>query len=298
VLVIFAKDITVVPKESAWFGSEAGPLDDEPDMLFNDLLDSVWDDTHDLTEHDSSLHEDDFADVDYRDVNEQHADRDDDVDDEDYFVLGDNWFHAGVDADPWQDCSDAEKEDLRRRSQEVYHAFLAEFAAYSDSFEPEEASGSFAVLRLNADNMPLLENTPSDWEITRTSTNKLDASALDVKAPITRDDMFTCNSAPSLKAGLPSPVPTLSVEPASSAGDVLSAAQASPLRADRNGRMPGSAPTIVPMRLQPLYVHDWIGLRTLDERGAVHLESCDEPHMHLPDECWVWLVEKYVGGSV
>jgi palmitoyl-protein thioesterase len=56
--------------------------------------------------------------------------------------------------------------------------------------------------------------------------------------------------------------------------------------------------TTVPMRLQPLYVHDWIGLRTLDEQGKVHLETCDGPHMHLSDECWIWLVKDYCGGEV
>lgn len=56
--------------------------------------------------------------------------------------------------------------------------------------------------------------------------------------------------------------------------------------------------TIVPMRLQPLYQHDWIGLRTLDETGRVVLETCEGPHMHISDECWRPLVERYVGGFV
>jgi palmitoyl-protein thioesterase len=52
---------------------------------------------------------------------------------------------------------------------------------------------------------------------------------------------------------------------------------------------------IVPMRKQPLYVEDWIGLRTLDESGRVELVSCDGGHMHLSTECWQPLVKKYVG---
>lgn len=55
--------------------------------------------------------------------------------------------------------------------------------------------------------------------------------------------------------------------------------------------------TVVPMRLQPLYREDWIGLRTLDERGAVVLETCDGEHMVLTDECWQPLVRRFVGGE-
>ena len=53
--------------------------------------------------------------------------------------------------------------------------------------------------------------------------------------------------------------------------------------------------TLVPMREQPLYKEDWIGLRALDKRGRVVFASCDGEHMHLPTECWKPLVEKYVG---
>ncbi|RPD63716.1 alpha/beta-hydrolase [Lentinus tigrinus ALCF2SS1-6] len=53
--------------------------------------------------------------------------------------------------------------------------------------------------------------------------------------------------------------------------------------------------TIVPMRLQPLYTHDWIGLRSLDESGRVILETCDGEHMQLTDECWKPLVQRFVG---
>lgn len=56
--------------------------------------------------------------------------------------------------------------------------------------------------------------------------------------------------------------------------------------------------TIIPMRMQPVYVEDRFGLRTLDERGGVVLESCDGAHMQLPKSCWEPLVKKYVGGLV
>ena len=52
---------------------------------------------------------------------------------------------------------------------------------------------------------------------------------------------------------------------------------------------------IVPMREQPLYVEDWIGLRALDESGRVVFVSCDAEHMRLATECWRPLVEQYVG---
>jgi palmitoyl-protein thioesterase len=54
--------------------------------------------------------------------------------------------------------------------------------------------------------------------------------------------------------------------------------------------------TIIPMRLQPLYTEDWIGLRELDERGAVVLETCEGEHMQLGD-CWERLVRKFAGGA-
>ncbi|GBE81325.1 alpha/beta-hydrolase [Sparassis crispa] len=59
-----------------------------------------------------------------------------------------------------------------------------------------------------------------------------------------------------------------------------------------------SEKTILPMRLQPLYVEDWIGLRTLDERGDVLLETCEGEHMQLSTGCWKPFVQKYVGGPV
>ncbi|KAI0331191.1 alpha/beta-hydrolase [Cubamyces sp. BRFM 1775] len=57
-----------------------------------------------------------------------------------------------------------------------------------------------------------------------------------------------------------------------------------------------SEKTVVPMRLQPLYKNDWVGLRQLDESGRVVLETCEGEHMQLKDECWKPLVKRYVGG--
>jgi palmitoyl-protein thioesterase len=55
--------------------------------------------------------------------------------------------------------------------------------------------------------------------------------------------------------------------------------------------------TIVPMKLQPLYTEDWIGLRTLDERDAVVLVTCPGRHMQLTG-CWESLAEKWIGGTL
>ena len=56
--------------------------------------------------------------------------------------------------------------------------------------------------------------------------------------------------------------------------------------------------TIIPMRLQPIYQEDRIGLRALDERGAVVLKACTGEHMEISTSCWRPLVRKYVGGSL
>ena len=52
------------------------------------------------------------------------------------------------------------------------------------------------------------------------------------------------------------------------------------------------------MRLQPIYLDDRIGLKTLDERGDVILESCEGEHMQLSQDCWEPIVKKFVGGPV
>jgi palmitoyl-protein thioesterase len=54
---------------------------------------------------------------------------------------------------------------------------------------------------------------------------------------------------------------------------------------------------IIPMRLQPLYREDWIGLRALDERGDVVFEACSGEHMQLTD-CWKPIVKLFCGGEM
>ncbi|KAG8739970.1 hypothetical protein FRC10_004937 [Ceratobasidium sp. 414] len=53
--------------------------------------------------------------------------------------------------------------------------------------------------------------------------------------------------------------------------------------------------TIVPMRQQPIYQDDLIGLRTLDESGRIHFVTCEGAHMRITEECWRPLVLKFCG---
>ncbi|CCO31251.1 palmitoyl-protein thioesterase [Rhizoctonia solani AG-1 IB] len=52
---------------------------------------------------------------------------------------------------------------------------------------------------------------------------------------------------------------------------------------------------IVPMRQQPIYKDNRIGLRTLDEAGKIHFTTCEGPHMRISDDCWKPLVLKFCG---
>ncbi|CAE7101482.1 unnamed protein product [Rhizoctonia solani] len=52
---------------------------------------------------------------------------------------------------------------------------------------------------------------------------------------------------------------------------------------------------IVPIRQQPIYKDDRIGLRTLDKAGKIHFETCEGPHMRISDDCWKPLVLKFCG---
>ncbi|EGN99970.1 hypothetical protein SERLA73DRAFT_180317 [Serpula lacrymans var. lacrymans S7.3] len=54
--------------------------------------------------------------------------------------------------------------------------------------------------------------------------------------------------------------------------------------------------TMIPMQMQPLYIEDWIGLRTLDERGGLTFATCPGQHMQLTG-CWEDLVGKWIGGE-
>ena len=58
-----------------------------------------------------------------------------------------------------------------------------------------------------------------------------------------------------------------------------------------------SAGSIIPMRQQPLYQEDWIGLRELDERKGVVFELCKGEHMQMND-CWEDLVRRFTGRIV
>ncbi|THH20806.1 hypothetical protein EW146_g636 [Bondarzewia mesenterica] len=67
---------------------------------------------------------------------------------------------------------------------------------------------------------------------------------------------------------------------------------------DAGGRGTENEKKVVPMRAQLLYTEDWIGLRKLDEKGAVKLKTCNGEHMQLSRDCWEPIVKKYVGGVV
>ena len=54
--------------------------------------------------------------------------------------------------------------------------------------------------------------------------------------------------------------------------------------------------TIIPMRLQPTYLANTFGLRSLDERGDVLLKTCEGEHMQISDDCWKPLIQDFVGG--
>ena len=57
------------------------------------------------------------------------------------------------------------------------------------------------------------------------------------------------------------------------------------------------AGSIIPMRQQPLYREDWIGLRELDERKGIMFEQCHGGHMQMND-CWEDLVRRFTGSIV
>ncbi|KAF9268794.1 palmitoyl-protein thioesterase [Marasmius fiardii PR-910] len=55
--------------------------------------------------------------------------------------------------------------------------------------------------------------------------------------------------------------------------------------------------TILPMKMQPLYREDWIGLKKLDEKNGVVFDVCEGAHMQI-GECWEPLVRRWVGELV
>ena len=54
----------------------------------------------------------------------------------------------------------------------------------------------------------------------------------------------------------------------------------------------------IPMRMQPIYLDDRIGLRTLDERGAIVEWVCKGEHMQLDVHCWKPLIRRWTGGEM
>ncbi|KAF8904388.1 palmitoyl-protein thioesterase [Gymnopilus junonius] len=57
-----------------------------------------------------------------------------------------------------------------------------------------------------------------------------------------------------------------------------------------------AGPEVIPMRLQPIYLEDWIGLKELDDRNGITFETCKGEHMQLGD-CWEDLVIRFTGGE-
>lgn len=54
----------------------------------------------------------------------------------------------------------------------------------------------------------------------------------------------------------------------------------------------------VPLRDSQLYKEDWIGLKTLDERGGLEFGWCDGMHMQISLDkggCWDEAVSRWVG---
>ena len=56
-------------------------------------------------------------------------------------------------------------------------------------------------------------------------------------------------------------------------------------------------PTIIPLRLHPIYTEDWIGLRQLDEEDRLVFETCDGEHMHIR-ECAEPIIKRFCGGEL
>jgi palmitoyl-protein thioesterase len=59
---------------------------------------------------------------------------------------------------------------------------------------------------------------------------------------------------------------------------------------------PDNKTAIIPMHDQPMYKNDWIGLRSLDEKNGLQLESCPGEHMDLDSgDCGMRMVRDWVG---
>jgi palmitoyl-protein thioesterase len=54
---------------------------------------------------------------------------------------------------------------------------------------------------------------------------------------------------------------------------------------------------MIPLHAHPLYKEDWIGLRSLDEKGGLVFDICEGTHMQIGG-CWERLVRKFCGEIV
>jgi len=54
---------------------------------------------------------------------------------------------------------------------------------------------------------------------------------------------------------------------------------------------PGQADVIVPLRESPLYLQDWIGLKALDERGALHFLEVEGDHLQFSRQ---WFIDEII----
>ena len=52
--------------------------------------------------------------------------------------------------------------------------------------------------------------------------------------------------------------------------------------------------TIIPLKDQPLYQEDWIGLKYLDEMGKLVMKSIPGDHMHITDDLLSDIVKEYL----
>ena len=48
---------------------------------------------------------------------------------------------------------------------------------------------------------------------------------------------------------------------------------------------------IVPLRESPLYLQDWIGLKALDERGALHFLEVEGDHLQFSRQ---WFIDEII----
>lgn len=53
-------------------------------------------------------------------------------------------------------------------------------------------------------------------------------------------------------------------------------------------------PVIIPLRQQPLYTEDWIGLKKLDSEDRIKFIACEGGHLHY-SECFASVIKEYAG---